>query len=670
MIAWIGYIICVVSLILLSAITLQFLKQRRKILELRQNLQTAKNESEDVVQFLIRNPYPFIQMTLDGKNGRILFANPAAYRQYNGLKREALDHPIFSGLKDLIQKNSGHEITREVTIDDKTWAQTVIRIGSITQARYAVYCYDITDQKVFETQLQISRKAAEAANQSKSDFLANMSHELRTPMNGIIGLSGLLTKMRIGSKAQELSDVVNQSARNLLSLLNDILDFSKIEAGELHLENINFDIKKVIQQVIKLQQPVADAKRITLAQKAVPDMPPHLMGDPGRLQQILNNLISNALKFTERGSVTIDLSYRPRDEEGLVDILIDVTDTGIGIPQDKQAAVFEKFMQADLSTSRKYGGTGLGLTITRQLTEMMGGNITLESSENIGTCFHVRIPLHIADKNYKGDAEDILQTVQLNLSAKILVVDDHPVNLFFMRNILSTSGFVNIIEARSGEEALEILKSNQVDLIFMDCQMPGMDGFEATSLIRTHDYKKENNQERVIIVAVTADAMKGAEEKCLAVGMDDYITKPVEASRLQEILQKWVPDAEQKIPTVKPKIKRTTNCVFNQCQLNEFTQGDPCKELEVITLFSNVTKESLDALEHSIETQDKDEWKIHTHKLYGSSITFGAVVFADICDEAQELSEASIGEKREILDKINLHYKELDDYLQGRRLRA
>ncbi|MCK6417781.1 MAG: ATP-binding protein, partial [Alphaproteobacteria bacterium] len=254
-------------------------------------------------------------------------------------------------------------------------------VGKITH--YASIQRDVTDRKAFEKELTITKEAAEVANRAKGDFLANMSHELRTPMNGIIGLSDLLLDLNLNAEQKELGEAINVSARNLLILLNDILDLSKIEAGELTLENVSFDLRKTVRQTIELLAPIASRKGVVLESTINPIVPERLMGDPGRLQQIMTNLVSNAIKFTEVGYVRLDITTQ---RDGARDVLLQmrVEDTGIGIPDDKRDIIFEKFTQADVSTARKYGGTGLGLAITKELVEMMGGRISFDSAENKG----------------------------------------------------------------------------------------------------------------------------------------------------------------------------------------------------------------------------------------------------------------------------------------------
>lgn len=664
MIYYAAIFLTVLSCVGLITASVALFRQRKKLEELRCNLNTARHEAEDIVQFIMHNPYPFIQFSPDGK---ILFANPAAHKEYPDLATEELDHPLLGRARDFLKQQKQKTETCEVTIDDKTWYQTMAPVVSSGGKGLAVYCYDVSERKEFEKKLEKSRKAAETANRAKSDFLANMSHELRTPMNGIIGLSGLLMKMEIGEKPQQLSKAVHSSSRNLLALLNDILDFSKIEASELTLENIPFDIRSVICQISSLQNPIAVEKGLVLNGTVDETVPARLMGDPARLQQILNNLVSNALKFTEKGSITINVKSRPTGED-TCEIYISVRDTGIGIPADKKEVIFNKFTQADISTARKYGGTGLGLTITKQLTDMMGGTVDLESEEGTGTTFHVKIPAQIAEHEAVAETQQESVTTTINKNARIMVVDDHPVNLLYMRGALEDFGFAHITEAKSGREALEMFQANPCDLILMDCQMPDMDGYDASKLIR----EKENAKNPPVIVAVTADAMKGAQEKCLAAGMDDYLSKPVETGKLSSILQKWLPEKSgQKIVNIhspeQTNNKETQHTIFDHKRLYTFTKGDPEKEREIITLFSENAEKDLKALQTALEDQDHQAWEKCAHKLYGSSINFGAINLAVVCDNAQELDSGDQEKKERLFAKIIMNYKQLNQLLQSRK---
>jgi signal transduction histidine kinase/CheY-like chemotaxis protein/HPt (histidine-containing phosphotransfer) domain-containing protein len=628
----------------------------RKQEELRGKLKKTRREISDIAQFLIHNPHPFIQLS---QEGRVIFANPAAGAAYPGLSEDGLEHPMLAGLENLLGADSKKEISREITFNDKTWSQSVSVLNASGHKALAIYCYDVTQRKQFEGQLEESRRQAEAANQAKSDFLANMSHELRTPMNAIIGLSNILSRMDINPKAKELAGVVNSSSHNLLTLLNDILDFSKIEAGELTLENIPFDLHQMVSQTIILQTPVAASKGLALKNAVDADIPPSLMGDPVRIQQIINNLVNNALKFTHKGFV--EIAVKLHDDKN--QIRISVKDTGIGIAENKQEEVFKKFTQADVSTSRKYGGTGLGLSITRQLTELMGGEISLESKEGVGTTFHVTIPLPIVQEDAKIPEKTASPLASMHIDEKILIVDDHPINLLFMRNALQELGCMRVDEAKSGQEALQLFAETDYKLVLMDCQMPGMDGFETSRRIRM--LGKDANP---AIIAVTADAMKGAREKCIAASMDDYISKPVDIDKLRTTLDKWLTRKTLNVKGI-PGIKTPAHdhVLFDWQHLDAFTGGDALKEREIIELFSQCTKEGIELLEESIRSGNHDEWERQAHKLCGSAMHFGAQTLAEACSQAEALGAERQKEKEKMLEEISLLYGQLDKFLQSRQ---
>jgi len=490
----------------------------------------------------------------DGAGPRIVFVNEAITRitGYDAIELIGQSPKIFQGPATSLQTmneirialSKGKAFKGEILNYTKDGIAYWLDI-SITPVRdddgeithFAAIERDITSRKAFEKEMQVNREAAEVANRVKGDFLANMSHELRTPMNGIIGLSELMIEMSHNAEAKELAEAVNSSSRNLLILLNDILDLSKIEAGELTLENIAFSSRRIIQQTAELLKPLAQKKKIDLYCQIDESLPERLMADPARLQQIMNNLVSNAIKFTEKGFVRLDVTLT-KDHVGDPQIYMRVEDTGIGIPEDKQEAVFKKFIQADVSTARKYGGTGLGLAITKELVEMMGGRIWLESEEGYGTTFFVEIPVEVPEVQavVVSNKVDRQENGHIDISARMLVVDDHPVNLLFMDKVLKKIGFKNVDKANSGVEAVELAKQNTYNLIFMDCQMPEMDGFEAAERIRLLEGDAIGNTP---IIAVTADAMKGARERCIDAGMNDYISKPVDIEKLKDVLGKW-----------------------------------------------------------------------------------------------------------------------------------
>lgn len=527
--------------------------------------------------------------------------------------------------------------------------------GRVTH--FAAIERDITGRMAFEKEMQINREAAEVANRAKDDFLANMSHELRTPMNGIIGLSDLLMEMDVGHEKNELVEAINTSSRNLLILLNDILDLSKIEAGELTLENIPYGVRRTVTQAVDLLKPIASRKGVVLESAINPIVPEKIIGDPARLQQIMNNLISNAIKFTEAGHVRIDVTTA-RDHVGDPELHIRVEDSGIGIAEDKRELIFQKFTQADVSTARKYGGTGLGLCITKELIEMMGGEISFDSVEGKGTTFYVKIPIEIVSKEYQEMSLQPKENVSpINTNAKLLVVDDHPVNLLFMRKVLKKLGFSHVDEACTGLGAIEKTEQDCYDLIFMDCQMPEMDGFEASTIIR----EREELIGDIKIIAVTADAMKGAREKCIDAGMNDYISKPVDIEKLKSILGEWIPGEEdQHVSSGNEQIdvENITECrdessrVLDWERLRMFTEDDPDEERALIEMFTTHAEESLDVLKMQCLAGDNEEWRKAAHKLKGSAANLGANILSEECLEAEKAFELGEDEKSKIFDRM------------------
>ena len=434
-----------------------------------------------------------------------------------------------------------HKDNRTVWVEE--FGDTIYKDGKI--AFLEGIFIDITERKRAENAVQ-QKELAEAANKAKSEFLANMSHEIRTPLNGIIGFTDLLMKTNLGVTQEKYMTTISQSAHSLLDIINDILDFSKIEAGKLDLYIEKYDINEMLSQVIDLILYESNQKKLNLELIIASDMQKYFWLDSVRLKQILINLLANAVKFTERGSIKLDVSVIEKIDDSHAKIRFAVIDTGIGILEENKKKIFQAFSQEDSSTTRKFGGTGLGLTISNQLLGLMGSHLQLESTIDLGSTFYFDLELKTSDEapatvslfdtDFDSIKNMVIKTENNAKKITVLIVEDNKVNMLLLKTVIKNLNTpTTIVEAINGKDAVEQFKMIHPDIIFMDIQMPIMNGYEATEIIR--NLKSGKN---VPIIAITAGTEKEEKEKCLQAGMSDYIPKPIIKGIIEETFLKWV----------------------------------------------------------------------------------------------------------------------------------
>lgn len=664
--------------------TVRYMINLKKQAKERLELESKLNETQNRLNTVVANA-PIILFSLDSTGIFRLFEGRGL--EHLGLSKESfLNEKLYGNNSPVTHENylkamNGEDFTITVEWSDKFFEvyYTPIQSGNKIDGVIGI-ATDITIHKRAAEQLVKAKILAEETALMKEQFLANMSHEIRTPMNGIIGLTRILLNSTLSHEQRKYLDSINTCSNNLMVIINDILDFSKIEAGKLSFESVPFSLHDAIKNSIELFQIKADEKSLQLISEIADTIPEQVMGDPTRLSQILNNLVSNAIKFTEKGDVRISTFLTSKTNEK-VTLVFEVKDSGIGIPANSLNSVFESFTQASSDTTRKFGGTGLGLTIVKNLVELQNGTIQVRSKVGQGTTFSFTLDFTLPTGEPTIQKADIVEQQSIS-HLQILIAEDNKINQLIIRKVIEDWG-ATVTIADNGQEAIKKLIENDYDLILMDIQMPIMDGYTAVQTIHS---TLSPSKRSVPIMAMTAHATMNEKQKCIDKGMNDYISKPFEPLELKKkiialtksnkpslnqdiAVSSPIPPMESNTPppskpafvnTERPEIDPTrelaTEVKINLNYLKQIAEGNDTFIIEMIELFLNKTPEALEEMEACFQKQNWQELRALAHKIKPSFGYFGLPELQTQLAEVEALSESQKDPEkiRELMKNVSL----------------
>ncbi len=617
------------------------------------NAEVALKKSEEKYRGIIENMnLGMVELSADNT---VLYANNSFIEMSGYLSEELtgkkinelfftnenIDQATEAIIRRVQGKSDAHEILVKNKQGEMKWwlvsGAPKIDIDGNNVGSLGIYL-DITPQKTMEIELRKAKNEAELSAYSKEIFLANMSHEIRTPMNAIIGIGRLLGKTGLAAQQKYYLDIIENASGNLLVIINDLLDFSKIEAGKVTLEHIGFSLGKITENAVHILKHKCEEKNLIIKYDCSEEIEPVLIGDPYRINQILINLMGNSIKFTDRGEITVRCSVEKRSIKNQ-SILFEVEDTGIGMSEEFLSHIFDKFTQEDEGVTRKFGGTGLGMSISKQLIELMGGAIEIRSVKNVGTHISFRISFPIGSKEDLPSAWNQKPDTAILHGKQILLVEDNYMNRVLASTILTQYG-ASITEAEDGAKAIEMLKSQKFDLILMDIQMPVKDGIEATKYIRG------NLDKTTPIIAMTANAYKSEEERCLAVGMNDFISKPFDEDKFIYQIAQWLGAFTANTLFTQHESESVSTELFDLSKLISTSRGDEQFITVMLEMFIIEIPNAVKELEEATRQKDLETLGAIAHRIRPSVLSYGVNILAASLVKLERFNEELLDEEQ------------------------